>query len=131
MVLILTSALIYWDRSPARRQRGLSRGRHGREAATARRGHGGDGSSGDGSGGSRGRNRSRSRSGSRSRSRSMSRSRSGNRSSGSSISGSGSSTVKTPYNDMGYITILSILRYKPLINPFFWCNITIFWLLVI
>jgi len=27
--------------------------------------------------------------------------------------------VKTPYNDMGYITILSILRYIPLINRFF------------
>ena len=26
--------------------------------------------------------------------------------------------VKPPYNDIGYITISSILRSKPLINPF-------------
>ena len=26
-------------------------------------------------------------------------------------------TVNPPYNDMGYITILSILRYNPLIKP--------------
>ena len=27
-------------------------------------------------------------------------------------------TVKPPYNDMGYITIFSILRFTPLISPF-------------